>query len=352
MFIPDCPVVHDDSTIAGGVRPRKFCNCPVKSRKILFLGVFPKNFSTHYNVMELRLKPMGCYGRCLFVTAYLVLAAGCTNEPAPQAPPDPVNSAPTDSTINNSLQSDVRPPADKSLTLEIYIEAGLPAHDRNWSGDDMTRAAKILAAIAQTDTGHLPRYRSQHSGAAFERLTANDNLDMYRSRSLPLEQRLPDALNYMQSSNQILKLYLAAFNQHAVGDSELVELAGAQLRVSVVMIRLVNEFLPTLEKDDPTYPVRMDGLRRMKGGMASVVAGNLQTLTESHAYRTSELKRLVGYMQSTLPDILPELSEGSRTESLIRLRSFSDDPQMQHLNPELDQLLAAAEKSSQPDKVP
>lgn len=295
---------------------------------------------------------MGCHCRWFFVAVYLVFAPGCTKEPAPQAPPDPVNSAPTDSAINNSPQSDVRPPADKSLPLEKYIEAGLPAHDRNWSGGDMTRAATILMAIAQTDMGHLPRYRSQLSGAAFERLTANENLDMYRDRRLPLEQRLPDALSFMQSGNQILSLYLAAFGQQAVGDSELVELAGAQLRLSVVMIALVNEFLPTLDKDDPTYPVRMNGLRQMKGGLATIVAGSLQTLTESHAYRTSELKRLVGYMQRTFPDILPELPEGSRTEFVVRLRSFSDDPRMQHLNPELDQLLAAVEKSVQPDQAP
>ena len=31
---------------------RDFCNCPVKSRKFLFLEVFPKNFSTYYNVRQ------------------------------------------------------------------------------------------------------------------------------------------------------------------------------------------------------------------------------------------------------------------------------------------------------------
>ena len=117
----------------------------------------------------------------------------------------------------------------------------------------------------------------------------------------------------MQSSNQIQKLYLAAFSQHAAGASELVELAGAQLRLCVVLIALVNEFLPTLDKDDPAYSVRVDGLKQMKAGLASVVAGSLQTLTESHAYRPSELRRLFGFLERSLPDILPELPDGSRT---------------------------------------
>jgi hypothetical protein len=295
--------------------------------------------------------PIHVFHRRLWVVACVVVAAGCTDSAPPSAETAGSNSVPTDSEIDNTAQADLRPPADKSLTLDEYVQAGVPAYDRTWSGSDMARAAQVFAGIAQTDAGHLPRYQSQRSGEAFARLTADDNLDLYRNRSLPLEQRLADASSYMQSSNQILKLYLAAFNQHAVGGSELVELAGVQLRVSVVMIELVNELLPTFDKDDPTYPVRMDGLSQLRSGLASVVAGNLVTLTESHAYRTSELKRLAGYMEKTLPDLLPELPPGSRSESLIRLRSFLNDPKMQHLKPELEALVAAAEKACQPDNA-
>jgi hypothetical protein len=288
----------------------------------------------------------------MFVAAYVLLTVGCADRPAPPATTDRARLAPSHSTINNAPQSNLRPPTDKSLTLDEYIEAGVPAHDRSWSGDDMTRAANVLVAIAQKNASQLPRYGSQQSGEAFARLTADDNLDLYRNRSLPLEQRLPDALSYMQSSNQISKLYLAAFHQHAVGDCELVEFAGAQLRVSVVMITLVNEFLPTLDKNDPTYPIRMDGLKQMKHGMATLVVGSLQILTESHAYRTLELKRLVGYMRNTFADILPALPEGSRSESVIRMRSFLKDPKMQQLKPELETLVIIAEKCVQPDKDP
>lgn len=291
------------------------------------------------------------FNRYLF-TVFFAILVGCEDSPTPSSNSSLSNSGATNSDLSNTLQADLRLPTDKSLTLIDYIQAGMPAHDRSWSGADMTRAANILVAIARKDVGQLPRYQSQRSGEAFERLTADDNLGFYRNRSLPIEQRLPDALNYMESSNQIHKSYLAAFNQHAVGDSELVELTGAQLRLSVVMIHLVNEFLPTLDKDDPTYPVRMKGLEGMKNGMAIIVAGSLQTLTESHAYRTSELKRLVGYMQDTFPDILRELPAGTRSETLVRLQTFLDDPKMQHLKPELAALLAVVAKAAEPERAP
>lgn len=276
--------------------------------------------------------PIIIYCRCLFVAALLLVTSGCKNEPPPQ--------------------SNLQPPVDQSLSHERLIELGMPAHDRNWSGADMATAANIIAKIVQKDATQLPRYQSQNSGQTFERITADDNLDLYRNRSLPLEQRLNDALNYTQATNQIYKLYLAAYNQRAVGDSDLIELAGSQLRETAILIELINEFRPTLDKNDPTYSVRMDGLKIMRKGMASIVTSNLQTLTESQFYRTSELKRLIGYMQSTFPDILPELPPGSQTEFLIRLRSYSNDPKMQHLKPELNQLVATVEKSMKTDKTP
>jgi hypothetical protein len=41
MFIPDYPIVHDDSRIAGGVITREFGNCPAKNRKNSVLGGVP-----------------------------------------------------------------------------------------------------------------------------------------------------------------------------------------------------------------------------------------------------------------------------------------------------------------------
>ncbi|WP_339730863.1 hypothetical protein [uncultured Gimesia sp.] len=216
----------------------------------------------------------------------------------------------------------------------------------------MKQAEAALLRISLQEFSHLPRYQSEKSGEVFERLTADDNLDMYRNLALSIDQRIPDALNYLQSSSQILGLYLEAFDQHAVGGIEIVELRGASLRLCVVILNLFNEFLPTIDKGDPTYLVRMNGLKQMRHGTALMVEDHFQVLTESQIYRTSEIKRLVGYMQNTLPEIIPELSEGSRSKILTRLHSLLDDPKMQHLKPELGALVSAIENSTQPDTSP
>jgi hypothetical protein len=229
-------------------------------------------------------------------------------------------------------------PRDESLTVEEYIRLGLAAPDREWSGVDMAEAEKVLASLASKGYGQFPRYQSERSGDVFARMTSPQNLSLFRNRSVPLDARFPLAMEYLRASNQISKLYYAAFLKAAARDSEIVELMGAMFRVTAVMFELVDEFLPTIKKDDPTYQVRMQGLEGMKQALGSVVAGGLLTLTDRRSVRSSELARLVGYMQETFPLIVPQLPPGVRVETLIRLEKLQSDPAMKDLQPDLREL--------------
>lgn len=293
---------------------------------------------------------MRSYPRSFALAAFLILHAGCGDKSSSSGL-NPISSpAESIAATNNSAEADIPQPDDKSLSDVEYFGAGMPAHDRIWSGDDITKAAERLAEISQNDARLLPRYQSVNSGKTFERLTSDENLSLYRNRSLPIERRFPMALNFMQATNQILKIYLAAFLKKSVSDSELVELMGVQLRMSVVMLGLVDELLPTFDKNDPTYEVRMNGLRQMKEGLGSIVAGSLTTLTERQAYRKSELKRFAGYMVLTFPDLLPKLPDASRTEASIRIKSFLVDPEMEYMRQELGLLADAANKTAESSK--
>jgi len=96
----------------------------------------------------------------------------------------------------------------------------------------------------------------------------------------------------------------------------------------------------------------MLGLERMKRGLAAVVAGGLQTLTERKSYRGSELARLVGYMQETFPLIVPRLPPVARTEVLIRLEKMQEDPAMKDLQPGLGALRLKVKASLEKGRAP
>ena len=61
--------------------------------------------------------------RLVFPHAVLVILAGCSDDDSP----------------SNAV------PADKSLAVADYIQRGLPAIDRPWSGSDMRTAHKMFA---------------------------------------------------------------------------------------------------------------------------------------------------------------------------------------------------------------
>ncbi len=291
--------------------------------------------------MDLSLEYFAQYFTALVLLT--LVGSGCSNSPTF---PGQAHSS------KGGAPADPKPPADDSLTSEEYLRLGLPAQDREWSGDDMVKAERTLASLVQTGYRQLPRYKSERSGEMFARLTSPQNLDLFKNRTLPIEARFPQALNYFGAGNQVLKLYLAGFLKKEVGDSELVELMGSQFRSTVVILELVDEFLPTIKKDDPKYQARMEGLDQMKRGLAGVVAGSLQTLTERESYRESELVKLVGYMRDTFPLIVPRLPPGARTETLLRLEKMQEDPALKDLQPGLGELRSKVKASVEKGAAP
>ncbi|HEX5443592.1 MAG TPA: hypothetical protein VFW87_07175, partial [Pirellulales bacterium] len=58
--------------------------------------------------------------------------------------------------------------------------------------------------------------------------------------------------------------------------------------------------------------------------------------------------RLIGYMQKTLPTIVPALPAASRAETLVRLKNLVDDPEMKDLRADLEELRSKIEASVVP----
>jgi len=81
-----------------------------------------------------------------------------------------------------------------------------------------------------------------------------------------------------------MKIYHAAFQRKAVDGGDLVGLFRMLLRTAVVMVYEINEFIPTLKKDDPTYRARMAALDKMRRELAGLTVGSLQMLTERGSY--------------------------------------------------------------------
>ena len=240
--------------------------------------------------------------------------------------------------VRGQRESEKPPAKDLSLTMDEYVALGVPSATKLWNGDDYLKAVRVLKSLAATTPEKLPRYQSERSGELFSRMTSTKNLEQFRDRQVALQERFPQMLGYYDAINQILKVYLTAFQAERVSDSDLLGLMGNMMHASVVMLDVVDEFLPTLDKNDPKYEVRMRGLNQMKNGMAQVVTGGLLTLTERSFYRTSELRRLIGVFQETMPLIVSRLTPQSQADVLMRLEKMQADTTLTDLQPDLRKL--------------
>lgn len=196
------------------------------------------------------------------------------------------------------------------------VEAGIPALSREWLGDDYLQASKVLAL----GSVQLPMLTDEQGRLFLERLTSTGNFSFHRKRTLPIDNRLPDFLNLMEGANAILKLYLVAANKQLDVHREMALQLAFALRIAAMEVELIEEFLPSIPKDDK-YEVRMAGMKRAYGGMTTVFAGAMVSLNEKNFYSTEDLTLLLTTMAETLPVVKKAFPADYKTELRKKLEA-------------------------------
>ena len=280
----------------------------------------------------------------------LLLFLGCEAEPATnRAAPDRKAETRPDPRfpVVSAQASQLQPLPDNSLTTNEYIRLGLPAPDRHWLGTEFGGIASTIEQLAEEDATKLPRFQSVKSGDVFARLVSHENFEFYRDARYPLPQRLAEALAHMEGLNRVLSRYLTISTQRTGLGGEVIELAGAIMRISVLMRDLSGEMLPQLDPNDYAYPTRMEGYERMKRGFAMTCAGGLQMLAETDRYEITDLQRLLDHLLATLPSMMPHLSEGSQLENLVQIEKLIENPKLKELRLDLRELHARLKSQHQ-----
>jgi hypothetical protein len=228
--------------------------------------------------------------------------------------------------------------ADDSMTDAECIAAGFAPHDRNWGSDDLREAATHLERTAHQSPGRLPRYGSSRSGRVFARMVSRENLAVFADSSVPIAIRLPAAAEFSSALRAIIEVYSAALRERRVSGSDLVELYGAQLRTCRVVLLLLDEFLVTLPKADPTYAARMGLLEKMRDGLNGMVLSAVRVLSEPRFYGLPARRKLLDCCNETFGEIVPRLTVASRQALLDTLNGEAQDPHLEPLQPQLDML--------------
>ncbi len=288
--------------------------------------------------------------RTWIVLGLCSLAVGCeqTSSTAPSKenlPSSDVKQKSGQSHDDSPLETLTEDLEDRSLTTDQYVKLGLPKCDRPWSSADMSRAAKVLADISKRDPRELPRYGSGKSGKVFARITSDENLDSIRKKSWPVSVRTGFALQYLHAAASIGKLYGAAAIEQKSASDETTEILGLTLRIAVALKDLSDEVLPTLDQNDPTYSVRVKGLKQMTAGLGPVLQGLMTQALASKKLKPETQSRMLEYLDKTLPSLVKVLPAKAREDVRVKLKTLSERPEFAEHQLEFQALL---EKISPP----
>jgi len=179
-----------------------------------------------------------------------------------------------------------------------------------------------------------------------KRAVSTANLAALRDRSTPLEQRMPQIVALTQHVGALTLVYVAASNGDESFDRELVEMASFVAKVSLEAWAAVDEFLETLPPD--VRKQREAGLDQVRAGSSQVVGGAITTFGETNVYRPAELVRFAAALEETLPLLLARVSEESRAELLVQLRTAATDAKNKDVAAALRRLLEVSEKRQTP----
>ncbi len=199
-----------------------------------------------------------------------------------------------------------------------YLEAGIPAVGRAWSGPDYERTAEILGAAKVP----LPRFSDPQGAALLERMTSTENFALQRDKSIQLSLRQADFIQLLQGANSVMKLYSSAAGEGGYRQ-EMARIGAFLVRCSAFGIDLADEMLPTSPKDEK-YAARLASLQKMKDGMTSILVGSEQMLTPSNGFSPQDLSVFLEAMAESLPRMKRAFSADFRVE--LRKKLEADRP--------------------------
>lgn len=134
----------------------------------------------------------------------------------------------------------------------------------------------------------------------FARIVNPENFSSLSDKSVPINQRMPPAMTFLSNAKAWMSLYFGASSSRRFFGDELLEL---QAYLLSVVQGLADEFLTTLDPQDPSYETRRAGLSKWKKGVGTMLLGVIVTLSEVSQYGEGALIRFAGKLQSTAPSL-------------------------------------------------
>lgn len=192
--------------------------------------------------------------------------------------------------------------------LELF-----PDLNHSWGSADYEQVVKLFSS----GEAELLKIDNPLQKKIFDKLVATENLEPSKDHSIGINDRLQEFVRISKSNAEILKLYGMALNKGENFGPEGARLLAFSLRLSRAMIYIMDEFLPSVPRDQG-YMARLIGKEQMRLGIIQQLSGAVGSLADRKTYSESDLALLLGALSETIPD-LKKLCTAEMRDELKRL---------------------------------
>ena len=196
----------------------------------------------------------------------------------------------------------------------IYLEAGVPATNRESTGPEYARTSEVLGS----GKVELPTYDDEAGKAVLDRLTSTENLALVKEPTIAAEVRVNNFIMMLSSTNALLKQYLDLAQKGAKVNRELTELFVFILCNAAVILKVFDEYAATIPDFD-NQPNRVEGRRKMRAGAVTMFSGVEVSLSESYFYTEQDFSRMLQGMADTFPTFNKAFTPEFREEIRLKL---------------------------------
>jgi len=195
----------------------------------------------------------------------------------------------------------------------------LPSTEKKWEIKDYKDFNTYLEGISFDS---YPSLKNKETKAVFQKILAGDYKETLYAKDIDLNIKMPYLLEYQKNIREIFIKYLAAEKKGNDFGIEVMHLQGTIIYLSSEMVPLIKEFLNTLDKNDESYQVRVDGIKQAKHGLKQQLEGTLVSIKDRRNSSDKERIILSEYFVDACPRILNFLDASNQKEFKAKIVAY------------------------------
>ncbi|MCG8310173.1 MAG: hypothetical protein MI975_22435 [Cytophagales bacterium] len=192
-------------------------------------------------------------------------------------------------------------PKDFSLSIDEYMEMGMPGPEKIWDSEDLINANNTLSRIKWEDPRKLPGKGSKKSGKLFDRLISRENLAFLNVDSLALNEKALLLMNYLQVYENWRYIYTDVRYKTQYHHRELVDI---QL-FGLGLLQLMLDFADKIQtSDDPVDKAMRSGDNSIREMYIDYLLVTLEIQEDMTPYHREDMERMSEMINTSISNNL------------------------------------------------